>query len=113
MRQQLIKCLEEIRPSLAEAQVLVDQLIKRLKAVKPGPGEAQALVERLKHGTCSESDRQRLMEILEAEEAALEFLASWHPSSLPSQGHRRAQCKPQPGKRSQRRHRRSMRGGKA
>jgi hypothetical protein len=106
MRQQLTKRLEEIRSSPAEAKVLVEQLIKRLEAVKPGPGEAQALVERMKHGTCSESDRQRLMAILEAEEAALEFLASWNPASLPSQGQRQAKRNQQTVKRWQRRHRR-------
>ena len=35
MRQQLIKRLEEVRPNLEEAKVLVDQLIKRLEEVRP------------------------------------------------------------------------------
>jgi hypothetical protein len=50
MRQPLIKRLEAIRPSLEEAEVVVEQFIKYLEAVKPGPGEAQALVARMKHG---------------------------------------------------------------
>lgn len=111
MSQQLIQSLEEVRPSPEEAKVLVDQLIKRLEAVKPGPGEAKALVNRMKNGISSESDRQRLLEILEAEEAALEFLASWNPPRLPSQGHRRAKRNKQRVKRLRHRHRRSIRGG--
>jgi hypothetical protein len=77
MSQQLIKYLEAVRPSPEEAKGLVDQLIKRLEAVKPGLGEAKALVNRMKNDPSSKSDRQRLLAILEAEEAALEFLASW------------------------------------
>ncbi len=53
------------------------QLIKRLEEVRPGPGEAKALVDRMKHGICSESDRQHLLEILEAEEAALQCAREW------------------------------------
>jgi hypothetical protein len=113
MRQQPIKRLEEMRPSPAEAEVLVEQLIKHLEAIKPGPGEAKALVKRMKNGTSSESDRQRLMEILQAEEAALEFLASWNSPSLPSQGHRRAKRKQQTVKRLRRRHRHERRGSEA
>src|SRR5262245_15849109 len=86
MSQQLIKYLEAVRPSPEEAKVLVDQLIKRLEAVKPSPGEAKALVNRMKNAPSSESDRQRLLEILEAEEAALEFLSSWTPPSRPGHG---------------------------
>lgn len=82
---------------------MIQPLIKRLEEVKPAPGEAKALVERMKHGTLSESDRQRLMEILEAEEAALEFLASWEPPILPGQRHPRARRKKQMSKRSRRR----------
>jgi hypothetical protein len=106
MRQQLINRLEAISPSPQEAKALVDQLIKRLEAVKPVPGEAKALVNRMKNGLSSESDRHRLLEILEAEEAALEFLASWPPPGLPSQGYRRVKPNKQRGKRSRRRHRR-------
>jgi hypothetical protein len=106
MRQQLIKRLEEVRPNLEGAKVQVDQLIKRLEGVRPAPGEAKDLVERMKHGSSSETDRQRLLEILEAEEAALEFLAWWNPPSLPSQGHRRAKRDKQRVKRLGRRHRR-------
>lgn len=106
MSQQLIKYLEEVRPSPEEAKVLVDQLIKRLEAVKPGPGEAKALVNRMKNDTSSESDRQRLLEILEAEEAALEFLSSWTPPSLPGHGHGRAKRNKPRVKRSGRRRRR-------
>lgn len=106
MRQPLIKHLEAIRPSPEEAQVLVDQLIKRLEALKPGPGEAKALVDRMKNGLSSESDRQRLLEILEAEEAGLEFLASWTPPRLPNHGHGRGKRNKQRVKRTRRRHRR-------
>lgn len=106
MRQPLIKRLEEINPSPAEAAVVVDHLIKHLEAIKPGPEEGKALVDRMKDGTSSESDRQRLLEILEAEEAALEFLASWTPPRLPSHGHGRAKRNRQRVKRSGRRHRR-------
>jgi hypothetical protein len=106
MRQSCIKRLEVLSPSLEESKVVVDQLIKHLEAVKPGPGESKALVERLKNGTCRVSDRQRLLEILEAEEAALKFLASWHPPSLPSHGrHRKKHNKPRV-KRARRHHRR-------
>jgi hypothetical protein len=84
MRQSLITCLEAIGPSLEEAAVVVEQLNKRLEAVKPAPGEAQALVERRKHGPPSTSDQHRLLEMLEAEEAGLTFLASWTPPRLPS-----------------------------
>jgi hypothetical protein len=95
MRQSLIKRLEALSPSLEESKGVVDQLVKHLEAVKPGPGEAEALVERVKDGTFSASDRQRLLEILEAEEAVLQFLASWHPPSLPSHGyHRKKRNKP-------------------
>lgn len=90
---------------------MIQQLIKRLEEVRPGPGEANALVDRVKKGTLSESDRQRLLEILEAEEAALEFLASWNPPNLPSQGHRRAKRKKQMVKQSRRCNRREMRRG--
>jgi hypothetical protein len=106
MRQSFITRLEALSPSLEESEVLVDQLIKQLEAVKPGPGEAKALVNRMKHGTSSESDRQRLLEILEAEEAALTFLASWHPPSLPSHGQHRKKRTKQRVKRSWRHHRR-------
>jgi hypothetical protein len=92
---------------------MIQQLIKRLEEVRPGPGEAKALVDRMKHGIFSESDRQRLMEILEAEEAALEFLALWNPPNLPSQGHRRVKRKKQMVKQSRRRNRRERRGGEA
>ena len=106
MRQPLIKRLEALRPGLEESEVMVDDLIKHLEAVKPGPGESNALVERLKNGSFSASDRQRLLEILEAEEVALKFLASWHPPNLPSHGqHRKKRTKPR-GKRSRRHHRR-------
>ena len=111
MSHQLIKYLEEVRPSPEEAKGLVDQLIKRLEAVKPGPGEAKALVHRMKNGISSESDRQRLLDILKAEEAALAFLASWNPPRLPSQGHRRVKRNKQRVKRLRHRHRREMRGG--
>lgn len=90
MRELLIKRLAAIRPSLEETEAVMDQIIKHLEAVKPGPGEANALVERMKHGPPSAADRQRLLEILAAEEVALKFLATWTPSRLPSQGRRRA-----------------------
>jgi hypothetical protein len=106
MRQPLIKRLEAMRPSLEEAEVVVDQLIKHLEAVKPGPREAQVLVDRMKNGPPSASDRQRLLEILEAEEAALKFLASWPPPRLPGQEPRRAKRNKQRVKRPGRRHRR-------
>jgi hypothetical protein len=82
---------------------MIQQLIKRLEEVRPSPGEAKVLVERMQKGTSSESDRQRLMEILEAEEDALECLASWNPPTPPSQRPRRAQRKKQMGKLSRRR----------
>ena len=106
MRQPLIKRLEEVRPNLEEAKVLVDQLIKRLEEVRPAPGEAKDLVERMKHGSSSETDRQRLLEILEAEEGLLSFWRGGIPRSLPSQGHRRAKRDKQRVKRLGRRHRR-------
>lgn len=106
MRQPLSKRLEAMRPSLEEAEEEVEQLITRLEAVKLGPGEAQALRERMKHGPPSASDRQRLVAILEAEEAALQFLTSWTPPRLPRQGQRRAKRHKQRGKRAGRRHRR-------
>jgi hypothetical protein len=106
MRQPLIKDLESVRPRPEEAKVVLDQLIKRLEAVKPGPGEAKALVDRMKNGLSSESDRQRLLELLKAEEAALEFLASWNPPRLPRQGERRGKRNKQKVKRGGRRHRR-------
>ena len=85
---------------------MIQQLIQRLEEVRLAPGEAKALVERMQHGTLSESDRQRLREILEAEEAALEFLASWNPPSLARQGYRRTKRKKQMGKRWRQHHRR-------
>jgi hypothetical protein len=91
--------------------VRIQQLIKRLEEVRAGPGEAHALVDRMKHGTFSESDWQRLMEILEAEEVALEFLASWNPPTLPSQGQRRAKRKKQMVTPSRRGNRRAMSRG--
>lgn len=106
MRPSLIKRLEALSPSLEESKVIVDQLVKHLEAVKPGPGESKALVHRMKNGTSSEPDRQRLLEILEAEEAALTFLASWHPPRLPSHGQHRKKRHKQRVKRSRRHHRR-------
>ena len=106
MRQSLIKRLEALSPSLEASKVAVDQLIKHLEAVKTDPGESNALVERVKHGTFSASDQQRLLEILEAEEAALKFLASWHPPRLPSHGQHRKKRNKQRVKRSGRHHRR-------
>lgn len=106
MRQPLIKRLEAMHPSLEEAEEVVEQLIKHLEAVKPGPGEAQALVERMKHGPPSASDRHRLLEILEAEEAALQFLTSWTPPHLPRQEQPRVKRTTPRGKRAGRRHRR-------
>lgn len=106
MRPPLIKRLEELIPGLEESESVVDDLIKHVDAVKPGPGESKALVERVKNGTFSASDRQRLLEILDAEEAALKFLLSWHPSSLPSPGPPRKKRHKQRVKRSRRRHRR-------
>jgi hypothetical protein len=106
MRPPLIKRLEALSPSLEASKVAVDQLIKHLEAINPGPGESHALVERMKNGTSSASDRQRLLEILEAEEAALECLASWHPPRLPSHGQHRKQRNKSRVKRSRRHHRR-------
>lgn len=106
MRQPLIKRLEALRPRLEESEVVVDQLIKHLEAVKPGPGESKTLVERLKNGTFSASDRQRLLEILDAEAAALQFLLSWHPPHLPRPGPSRKRRNKQRVKRSRRCHRR-------
>ena len=97
---------EAIRPHLEETEEMLDQIIKHLEAAKPGPGEAQALVERLKHGPPSAADRQRLLEILAAEEAALEFLATWTPPRLPSQGRHRAKRNKQRVKRAKHHRRR-------
>jgi Arc/MetJ-type ribon-helix-helix transcriptional regulator len=83
MRQPPRKQFEAIRSDLEAVEEEVEQLFKRLEAVKPGPGEAKALLERLKQGPPSASDRQRLLEILAAEEAALEFLLTWPPPGLP------------------------------
>jgi hypothetical protein len=69
--------------------MMSQQLIKRLEALRPSAAEAQALVERMKQGTASAEDRQRLLDILEAEHAALEFLTSWATSPPPRPRHRR------------------------
>lgn len=106
MRAALIKRLAVLRPGLEESETVMDDLIKHLDAVKPGPGESKALVERVKNGTFSGSDRQRLLEILDAEEAALKFLLSCHRPSLPSPGSPRKKRHKQRVKRSRRRHRR-------
>jgi Arc/MetJ-type ribon-helix-helix transcriptional regulator len=98
--------LEAIRPSLEATEEVMDQIIKHLEAAKPGPGEAKALVERLKHGPPSAADRQRLLEILAAEEAALEFLARWAPPRLPRQRQRHGKRNKQRVKRARRHHRR-------
>jgi hypothetical protein len=71
--------------------MMSQQLIKRLEVLRPSAAEAQALVERMKQGTASAEDRQRLLDILEAEQAALEFLAPWAASRPPSPRH----CSPQ------------------
>ena len=83
MRQPPRKQFEAIRSDVEAVEEEVEQLLKRLEAVKPGPGEANALVERLKQGPPSASDRQGLLAILDAEEAALEFLLTWPPPRLP------------------------------
>ena len=108
MRQPLPKRLplEAIRPHLEETEEMLDQIIKHLEAAKPGPGEAKALVERLKHGPPSAADRQRLLEILSAEEAALEFLATWAPPRLPRQRHCHGKRNKQRVKRAKRHRRR-------
>jgi hypothetical protein len=71
-----------------DATMMRQQLIKRLEALRPRAAEAQALVERMKQGTSSAEERQCLMDILEAEQAALEFLASWAASTPPRPRHR-------------------------
>jgi hypothetical protein len=85
---------------------MIQQLIKHLEEVRPSPGEAKALVERMQKGTSSASDRQRLMEMLEAEEDALTCLASWRPPTPRSQKPRRDQRKKQMVKLSRRRNQR-------
>ena len=100
------KYLEAIRPGLEVVEEEVEQILKRLEAVKPGAGEAQALVERLKQGPPSASDRQRLLEILDAEEAALEFLLSWPPPRLPRSSFHHARRSKQRRKRVGRQRRR-------
>jgi hypothetical protein len=82
------------------------RLIKRLEEIKPSPGEAKALVDRMKNGTFSELDRQRVMEMLEAEQEVLECLAAWHPPAPPSPRHRTAKRKRQMVKGSRRHNRR-------
>jgi hypothetical protein len=51
--------------------MLKEQLLKRFEEIKPRPGEAAALVDRMKNGTFSEADRQRVLEILDAEQEML------------------------------------------
>ena len=86
--------------------MLKEQLLKRFEAVKPRPGEAAALVERMKNGTFSEADRQRLLEILDAEQEMLEILATC-PSSLGKRArHGQAKRRRQLAKVSRRRNRR-------
>jgi hypothetical protein len=108
---QLITSLAEARPRPEAVQALVDQLIQRLAAVNPGPGEAPALVKRLQHATSRASDRQRLREILEAEDAALALLSSWTPPRRPGHGPGRAKRHTPRGKRAGRGQRRSRTGG--
>jgi hypothetical protein len=88
-----------------DATMMRQQLIKRLEALRPSAAEAQALVERLKQGTASAGDRQRLMAILEAEQAALEFLASLVSSTPPIPRQRPTQPKKQKVKQSRCHHR--------
>ena len=106
MRQPPRKHLEAIRSDLEAVEAEVEQLLKRLEAVKPGPGEAKALVERLKQGPPSASDRQRLLEILAAEEAALEFLLTLSPAGLPRSSSQNARRSKQRRKRVGRQRRR-------
>jgi hypothetical protein len=106
MSPQPLKYLEAVRPSPEDATVLVDPLIKRLAAVQPGPGEAKALVQQMKNDPSSASDRQRLLEILAAEDAARACLSSWTPPRLPGPGQGRAKRNQPRVKRPGRRRRR-------
>jgi hypothetical protein len=56
--------------------MLKELLLKRYEEIKPRPGEAAALVDRMKNGSCSEADRQRVLELLDAEQEMLELLVT-------------------------------------
>ena len=59
--------------------VLRQRLIKRLEEVRLSPQEAQGLVKRMRSGALSDADRQRVLEVLQAEQEVLECLAAWTP----------------------------------
>ena len=51
--------------------MLKEQLLKRCEEVRLRPGEAAALVDRMKHGTFSEADCQRVLEMRDAAQERL------------------------------------------
>jgi hypothetical protein len=86
--------------------MLKEQLLKRFEEVKPRPGEAAALVARMKNGTFSEADRQRLLEMLDAEQEMLEMLSTCPSSPGKRVRHGQAKRRRQVAKVSRRRNRR-------
>jgi hypothetical protein len=85
--------------------MLKEQLLKRCEEVKPRPGEATTVVERMKNGTFSEADRQRLLEMLEAEQEMLEMLEACPSSPAKRARHGQAKRRRQVAKASRRRNR--------
>jgi hypothetical protein len=85
--------------------MLKEQLLKRFEEVKPRPGEAAALVDRMQNGTFREADRQRLLEILDAEQEMLEILATCPSSPDKRARHGQAKRRRQLAKASRRRNR--------
>jgi hypothetical protein len=81
------------------------RLIKRLEEARASPQEVQALVERMKNGTFSAEDRQRVLEVLRAEQEVLALLAAWTPPAARATQHK-AKRKRQMAKMSRRRNRR-------
>jgi hypothetical protein len=79
-------------------------LVLGVKEVKLSPEEVEALVDRMKSGVFSAADRQRVIEVLRAEQEILKLLeASMRPWL--SETRRRAKRKRQMAKVSRRRNR--------
>lgn len=85
--------------------MLRQRLIKRLEEVRLSSQEAQGLVRRMRSGALSDADRQRVLEVLQAEQEVLEFLDAWIPPAA-SATQRKAKRKRQMAKRSRRRNQR-------
>ena len=82
------------------------RLLKRLEEVKLSWTEARGLVDRMKNGAFSEVDRQRVLEVLAAEQEVFERLEAWRPP-VAHTTQRQAKRKRQRMKDSRRRNRRS------